>query len=464
MAVKARSQISITDITDAYSVNLSTESYTFAGDTTKVKSTQTFSVVVSGLCGTKAVTAAVDVSDLSLPTGLTVSSDNDSISPTLTFTATTALTDAILNTFGHVIDIPVVLDNGAVTLHNGVNISIALTGGTGTAPYSILMGNEAQVIPCDKDGKTLAAGTITIPFSIFQGTTRRATTVTYSTLPSGITLNKNTDGTASAEGSLVLNVAAGSTLGGANTGDITLTFKYGSTTVGTKKFVWTKSLTGATGQQGGTGTAATNVVCGNEAVSIPCTLGGLVKAAQTIVIPFAGYIGTTRAACTVAYSTLPSGITLASNGNKAATASADGSLTFNVAKDGTLGGATVYTGEITLTFTCNSQTFVKKFTWSKAMTGATGAQGPQGDAGDDAIMIAVISSAGLIFKNNTGSTTLTAHVYQGGAELTDTQVAALGTLKWYKNGGSTAVGTGKTLSVGAADVDNVASYEVQLDG
>ena len=41
------------------------------------------------------------------------------------------------------------------------------------------------------NGKTLAAGTITIPFSIFQGTTRRACTVTYSTLPSGITLNTN---------------------------------------------------------------------------------------------------------------------------------------------------------------------------------------------------------------------------------------------------------------------------------
>ena len=96
---------------------------------------------------------------------------------------------------------------------------------------------------------------------------------------------------------------------------------------------------------------------------MPCTLDGKAKAAMTITIPFAGYIGTTRAACTVTYSTLPSGVTLGSN--NAGTASADGSLVLNVAANATFGSTTTYTGEITLTFTCNSQTFVKKFTWSQ---------------------------------------------------------------------------------------------------
>ena len=468
MAIRSSDQISIVDLTDGYSVNLSTDAYTFAGDTTKVKSTQTFTTVIYGYCGSRAVAAAIDTTALSLPTGLSVSSDGDSISPTLTFTATTALTQAILTTFGGTIDLPIVLDSGEITLHKSVAISIALTGSTPAAPYSILVGNEAQVIACDKDGKTLEAGTITIPFSIFQGTTRRAATVTYSTLPSGITLNKNTDGTASAEGSLVLNIAASSNLGGASNGVITLTFKYGSTTVGTKTFTWSKSITGATGQTGGQGpqgTAATSVVCGNEAVSIPCTLGGLVKAASTITIPFAGYVGTARAACTVAYSTLPSGITL--NKNTAATASADGSLVLNVAANGTLGSATTYTGEITLTFTCNSQTFVKKFTWSKAMTGATGSQGPQGEtgaAGADAITLVITSSNGTIFKNSAIATVLTAHVYKAGAELTGSALTALGTIKWYKDGATTATATGQTLTISAGDVDNRATYIAQLEG
>ena len=468
MAIRSSDQISIVDLTDGYSVNLSTDAYTFAGDTTKVKSTQTFTTVIYGYCGNKAVAAAIDTTALSLPTGLSVSSDGDSISPTLTFTATTALTQAILTAFGGTVDLPIVLDGGEITLHKSVAIAIALTGSTPAAPYSILVGNEAQVIACDKDGKTLEAGTITIPFSIFQGTTRRAATVTYSTLPSGITLNKNTDGTGSAEGSLVLNIAAASNLGGASNGAITLTFKYGSTTVGTKTFTWSKSITGATGQTGGQGpqgTAATSVVCGNEAVSIPCTLGGLVKAAGTITIPFAGYVGTAQAACTVTYSTLPSGITL--NKNTAGTASADGSLVLNVAANGTLGSATTYTGEITLTFTCNSQTFVKKFTWSKAMTGATGSQGPQGEtgaAGADAITLVITSSNGTIFKNSSIATVLTAHVYKAGTELTGNALTALGTIKWYKDGATTAMATGQTLTISAGDVDNRATYIAQLEG
>ena len=462
MAIKSADQISIVDLTDGYSVTLTTDAFTFAGDTTKVKSTQTFSTTIYGYCGAKAVTAVVDVSSLSLPNGLTVTSDDDTIAPTLTFQATTTLTQAILTSFGGKVDIPVVLDGGDITLHKSVALGIALTGSTGGAPYSILVGNEAQVIACDKDGKTLAAETITIPFSIFQGTTRRAATVTYSTLPSGITLNKNTDGTASAEGSLVFNVASGSNLGGSNSGSITLTFKYGSTTVGTKTFTWSKSIAGANGNPGTNGTSATSVVCGNEAVSVPCTLDGKAKAAMTITIPFAGYIGTTRAACTVTYSTLPSGVTL--NKNNAATASADGSLILNVAANANFGSDTTYTGEITLTFTCNSQTFVKKFTWSKALTGATGGKGDPGAAGADAITLVITSSNGTIFKNSSIATTLTAHVYKAGIEITGSALTALGTIKWYKDGSSTASSTGQTLVISAGDVANKATYIAQLEG
>ena len=340
MAVKSADQISIVDLTDGYSVNLTTDSFTFAGDTTKVKSTQTFSTTIYGYCGSSAVTAAVDTTTLTLPTGLTVASDGDTISPTLTFTATTSLTLDILTAFGGAVDIPIVLDGGEITLHKSVSLAIALTGSTPASPYSIIMGNEAQVIACDKDGATLAADTITIPFSIFQGTSRKACTVTYSTLPSGITLGSNNAGTTSADGSLLLNVAA--------------------------------------------------------------------------------------------------------NAN--------------------FGADTTYTGEITLTFSCNSQTFVKKFTWSKALTGATGGKGDKGDPGDDAITIAITSSNGTIFKNSAIATTLTAHVYQGGTELNTTQIAALGTIKWYKDGATTTTATGQTLTISAGDGTNKASYIAQLEG
>ena len=126
--------------------------------------------------------------------------------------------------------------------------------------------------------------------------------------------------------------------------------------------------------KGSSGTSATNIVCGNEAQVIACNSDGTVTSATTITIPFAGYVGSSRKACSVTYSTLPNGITLTSN--TAATTSADGSLVLAVAKDATLGN--IDTGVITLTFSCNSLTFTKTFAWSKSKAGATGATGENG--------------------------------------------------------------------------------------
>jgi hypothetical protein len=114
-------------------------------------------------------------------------------------------------------------------------------------------------------------------------------------------------------------------------------------------------------KDGTNGVSATNVTCGNEMQGIMCNSDGKTTAASTITIPYAGYIGNDRAACTVTYSTLPSGITYNSSSSHSATTSADGALVFNVAANSNLGGDSITNGVITLTFTCNSRTFVKKF-------------------------------------------------------------------------------------------------------
>lgn len=112
-------------------------------------------------------------------------------------------------------------------------------------------------------------------------------------------------------------------------------------------------------------------------------------------------------------------------------------------------------------------------TGSQGPTGATGAQGPTGPtgatgatgaAGADAINVVITSSAGLVFKNTDIATTLTAHVYKAGAELTAAQISALGTIKWYKDGSTTAAATGATLSISAGDVNNSATYVATLEG
>ena len=180
--------------------------------------------------------------------------------------------------------------------------------------------------------------------------------------------------------------------------------------------------------------------------------------------------------------TKPTGITVASDGDGTAP-----TLTITASASFTTAGVV----EIPVLLESGSVTITKKFSVAIAFTGATGAtgaQGPQGEKGDtgargpqgekgdtgargpagaagaDAITMAISSSAGTIFKNSAIVTTLTAHVYKAGVEVTGSALTALGTIKWYKDGGSSAVATGQTLSISAGDVTNKATYIAQLEG
>ena len=135
-------------------------------------------------------------------------------------------------------------------------------------------------------------------------------------------------------------------------------------------------------------------------------------------------------------------------------ASSDGNPMTSTPSDSTL-----YIGFYTGT-SSTAPTAYTSYTWSRY----TGQDGEDGTDGEDAIVLVITSSAGTIFKNTQAATTLTAHVYKGGVELDGTGIAALGTVKWYKDGGSTAVGTGATLGISAGDVTSRATYVAQLEG
>lgn len=90
--------------------------------------------------------------------------------------------------------------------------------------------------------------------------------------------------------------------------------------------------------------------------------------------------------------------------------------------------------------------------------------GSNGTNGNDAIAVVVTSSNGFIFKNTAIATTLTAHVYKGGVEVSGSSLTALGTIKWYKDDGTSAIATGTTLTINAGDVINNANYTAQLEG
>lgn len=91
-----------------------------------------------------------------------------------------------------------------------------------------------------------------------------------------------------------------------------------------------------------------------------------------------------------------------------------------------------------------------------------------GNSGKDAVVLTITSSDGTVFKNNSGSTILTAHVYVGGIEQTITDEGVvendLGSIVWYKGSDTTAVVTSKSITVTASDIANTATYTAQLEG
>lgn len=98
--------------------------------------------------------------------------------------------------------------------------------------------------------------------------------------------------------------------------------------------------------------------------------------------------------------------------------------------------------------------------------GYTPVKGVDYDDGAPAFAISITTSDGNIFKNNTGSTTLTANVFLGGVQLDEDEIAKYGTLHWYKTDDDenfAPVGTGQSITVSASAIDNRAVYTVQLE-
>ena len=123
MAVKSADQITIVDITDAYSVILTNESHIFAGTTTTAKAETTTTTVIA-MRGASVVNATVNVSEITAPTGISVVSDGDTTSPTLTISVTTSVTS------GGIVKIPVHI--GDITINKEFSFGIAFTGSAGT--------------------------------------------------------------------------------------------------------------------------------------------------------------------------------------------------------------------------------------------------------------------------------------------------------------------------------------------
>ena len=164
---------------------------------------------------------------------------------------------------------------------------------------------------------------------------------------------------------------------------------------------------GKTGANGENGDGGTSVVVGNDSEVIPCTINGVAASSKDINIPFYGYIGITRSPITCTVGTLPTGVTVKSN--TAGTAGSGGLLVLTVASGATFGNATLMSGDITLTFTCNNTSVEKKFTWTKSKQAANG---------ENAVIFQLYSPDGGTIYNGEGSTTINTMMMSGSSSVT----------------------------------------------
>ena len=350
MEIKAVNQIDVIDLTDGYSVVLTNDNYTFLGTTSAVNGTQTTTTQVMALCGSEQVPCTVGT--ITCPTGISAVSDGKTPMPTITITATSALTKS------GTITIPIVVD-GDITINKIFSYSIAFKGQTGQNGTSV---------------------------------TVSSTSVTYQVGASGTT---KPTGEWKTE---VPNVANG-------------------------QFLWTKTVVkysdGKSTEAYSVSYKGTNGTNGSNGTSVTVS--------STSVTYQAGTSGTTPPTGTWS-PTVP-----------------------NVANGQYLWTKTVVKysdGKSTESFSVSYK----------------GTNGINGTNGKDAITMAITSSGGTIFKNTAIATTLTAHVYKGGVEVTGSALSSLGTIKWYKDGGTTAVASGSTYTIGAGDVSNKATFSAQLEG
>ena len=149
MAIKAVNQIDVIDLTDGYSVVLTNDNYTFLGTTTSVNGTQTTTTQVMALCGSEQVPCTVGT--ITCPTGISAVSDGKSPQPTITVTATSALTKS------GTITIPIVVD-GDITIAKTFSYSIAFKGQTGQNGTSVTVSSTSVTYQVGTSGTTKPTG------------------------------------------------------------------------------------------------------------------------------------------------------------------------------------------------------------------------------------------------------------------------------------------------------------------
>ena len=357
MAIKSADQITIIDVTDAYSVILTSEAYTFVGGISGAASGASCSTQAVAYCGTNQCTAvSVTQANIICPTGISATvSGNGTSAVTIKFTTTATISEACEAT------IPVTVDG--ITVNKKFSFAVAKTGATGAT------------------GAT--------------GNGVKSTAVTYQV---------GTSATSAPTGTWSDTIVA--------------------TTTG--QYLWTRTITTYTDNT----TSTAYAVAAHGATGATGPTGATGNGVKSAVVTY--QVGTSATSA-------PTG-------------------TWQTTVQATTTGQYLWTKTVT-TYTDNTTSTA----YTVAAHGATGATGA---AGADAITLTITSSAGTVFKNSSGSTILTAHVFVGGVEQTITDAGVCGTygtVKWYKGSSTTPAATAKTLTIAASEVTNTMAITANLE-
>lgn len=450
--VRQTAEVTVTDLSDAANVMLTSDAYVFAADRAGKATAGSCTTAAITTIGATQVDCNVVAEDVVTPhssVSVTVAKATGSMSPVVTVTVTSDFTQTVIDENGSTVDIPVTFtyQGETVTYHKLFTLALAKTGETGSAAYNYFLSVSPSALVREEDG--------TMAVSAVSWSSTRATTGNPAAWKGYAWAHYTTDGTTWTQISKATSAAS--------SGTVTIPASAVGTVKAVRVTLHTAAPTaanqvdsqtvpvidaGATGPQG---EPAYTVILTNESHTFPATADGKAVAGSATCSVIA-YKGTERVAATIGTITgQVTGLTTKVTSNGTTSAYFTATATTELA---------TRSGQLTVPVTVDGKSFTKTFSWSLAPTGETGPQGPQGDGG---LSMSITSNNGTTLRNNSGNTTLTAHVWQDGAEVTGTALAALGTIKWYKDGTATST-TGATITVAAADVASKAVYTAKLEG
>ena len=352
MAIKSADQITIVDVTDAYSVMLTSEAYTFVGGTSGVAAGQSCTTEAVAFCGSNQCSAVnVTAADIVCPTGISATVENSGTSKVKVTFKTTATIAVACEAV-----IPVVVDG--ITVNKKFSFAVAKAGTNG------------------HNGTSVSVKSNSVTYQVGISGTTKPTGEWSPDIPS----------------------------------------------VGNGQYLWTKTV--VTYSDG--------------------------KSTEAYSVSYKGTNGTNGTSVTV------SSTSVTYQASTSGTTKPTGTWSETV--------PTVANGQFLWTKTVVTYSDGKSTT--SYSVSYKGTNGKNGEDGADAITMTITSSNGTVFKNNAGSTVLTAHVFVGGVEqsITDAGVCgSYGSVKWYKAGSTTAVATAKTYTISAANVDNSLAITAQLE-